>query len=328
MVAIEIDGWGLIGSIPPTLGQLSQLQVLQLDYHELTGPIPPAVGQLSHLQTLDLGGNELTGPIPSALGRLGHLQTLDLGGNELTGPIPPALGQFGQLLVLDLSDNELTGPIPPVLGQLGQLEWLGLSRNRLTGSIPSSLDQLGRLQKLDLTDNLLTGFFPPELEPLAPFGTLSVVGAYTNQAEHWEGQYQVLRQGRRVTVTLSTRRSPVWHGAREHLQPLLRLPHGFQPVLSVTWTVAAQPVTAQGQPRLTAPVVTVILEVRSDGTVYHVDAPTLEGAGYVEYHTAVTWITDELDPAYGGGFHAGGGCGDLPPGASKGHAPRLTNGCP
>ena len=246
-----------------------------------------------------LGGNELTGAIPPTLGQLGHLQGLDLSHNRLTGAIPSALGQLGQLERLYLGGNELTGAIPPALGQLGHLITLDLSHNRLTGAIPPALGQLGHLETLELTGNLLTGVIPPALKSPAPFGTLLVAGAYTNQAEHWEGHYHVLRQGRQVTVTLNTRRSPVWHGAREHLQPLVRLPDGFQPVLPVTWTVTARSVTAQGQPRPTAPAVTVILEVRSDGTVYHVDAPTLDGAGYVEYHTTITWITDELDSAHG-----------------------------
>ena len=45
-----------------------------------------------------------------------------------------------------------------------------------------------------------------------------------------------------------------------------------------------------------APAVTIILEARPDGTVHHLDAPTLDGAGYAGYRTAITWMTEERDP--------------------------------
>ena len=46
--------------------------------NELTGPIPPELGNLSNLQSLQLGGNHLTGPIPRELGNLSNLRELGL----------------------------------------------------------------------------------------------------------------------------------------------------------------------------------------------------------------------------------------------------------
>ena len=132
-----------------------------------------------------------------------------------------------------------------------------------------------------------------------------VGGAYTSQADHWAGRYRVLRQGRQVTATLAVHRSPVGHGAP--LQPLFRLPEGYRPVLPVTWATTARPVTAQGRPRAEAPVVTVLLEARPDGTVHHVDAPTLDGTGYVGYHTVMVWTTDEAALLMAGTFATGEG---------------------
>ena len=311
---LDLDRNRLTGSIPPQLGQLAQLQVLDLSYNELTGTIPPQLGQLGHLQSLNLGHNQLTGSVPSQLGRLGHLQKLDLSYNQLTGAIPPPLGQLGHLQVLNLGRNQLTGSMPSRLGRLCRLEWLRLGYNQLTGAIPPQLGQLGHLRELDLSHNLLTGSIPSSLDsllhvrelnftgnrltdttpPVPARGNLPVAGVYTDQAAHWGGQYRVLRQGRQVTATLAVHRSRVGHGAPP--QPLFRLPEGYRPPWPMTWTTAAWPMTARGRPLPEAPAVTVILEARPDGTVHHLDAPTLDRAGYAGYRTAITWIAEGTIP--------------------------------
>ena len=323
--ALDLGYNRLTGPIPPDLGRLSQLEWLSLYHNRLMGPIPPELGQLRNLQSLDLRYNWLTGPIPPDLDRLGQLQVLDLRYNQLTCAVPSELGQLGQLEWLGLSGNRLTGSIPPELGQLGQLVWLGLDRNRLTGVIPPELGQLSQLQSLDLDYNRLTGPILPELarfrldlnqfqdaippEPGQPhqLGIPAAAGAYTNQAEHWEGQYRVRRRGQQVTVTLAVHRSPVGHDAPR--QPLFRLPEGYRPVLPVTWATVARPVTAQGRPLPEAPAVTVLLEARPDGTVHLEDAPTLDGAGYVGYHTAMAWMTDDTVLLLAGDFTTAAGTG-------------------
>ena len=284
----------------------------------LLGSIPPELGQLDHLQVLDLRHNQLTGSIPSELGQLGQLRILNLSFNRLTGVIPPELGQLGHLQRLELDRNRLTGPIPSELGQLGQLGWLRLDHNRLTCTIPPELEQLDRLRELDLSHNLLNNLMTGRVPVLLPHhlyageldatgnrltftmpriperGTPPVAGIYTDQAAHWGGQYRVRREGRQVTATLAVHRAPVGHGAPP--QPLFRLPEGYRPPWPMTWTTAARPVTARGRPLPEAPAVTVILEARPDGTVHHLGAPTLDGAGYAGYRTAITWMTEERDP--------------------------------
>lgn len=154
---------GLKGTIPPSLGELSGLSVLDLSGNELAGPIPPALFGLSRLTRLDLLGNEFDGSIPEGIAGLSHLRHLRLARNRLTGAIPPQLGELTRLESLDLRDNHLTGPIPPQLGNLGRISWLDLSRNQLSGAIPPELGNPASLVRLDLRDNRLTGAIPPEL---------------------------------------------------------------------------------------------------------------------------------------------------------------------
>ena len=132
--------------------------------NELTGAIPAELGNLANLQRLDLSCNELTDAIPAELGNLANLQELYLGGNELTGAIPAELGNLANLQrVGPRAATELTGAIPAELGNLANLEELYLSGNQLTGAIPAELGNLANLERLYLSGNQLTGCIPVAL---------------------------------------------------------------------------------------------------------------------------------------------------------------------
>ncbi len=127
-----------------------RVTMLGLSRNALSGPIPTELGNLANLQSLDLGDNELSGPIPTELGNLANLQDLYLLRNELSGPIPTELGNLANLDQLSLSRNALSGPIPTELGNLANLQDLDLSRNELSGPIPTELGNLTNLRYLSL----------------------------------------------------------------------------------------------------------------------------------------------------------------------------------
>ena len=168
----EYPGNGLLGPIPPELGNLTNLEQLNLFNNSLTGPIPPELGRLARLRNLFLGGNRLQGTIPLELGNLAALAYLSLDGNHLTGRIPPELGRLSKLTYLRLDLNRLEGTIPPELGDLTKLTRLELDQNELEGAIPSELGNLSKLRFLSLSFNNLTGPIPPEFGNLATLNYL------------------------------------------------------------------------------------------------------------------------------------------------------------
>ena len=172
---VDFSGNGLTGTIPETLGNLSNLESLSLASNGLTGTIPEALGQLNNLKSLDLASNGLTGTIPEALGQLNNLELLNLSQNELTETIPETLGQLNNLKDLYLRNNELTGTIPEALGQLNNLRSLDLAFNELTGTIPEALGQLDSLEFLYLSWNELTGCIPSALRDV-PHNDLRTLG--------------------------------------------------------------------------------------------------------------------------------------------------------
>ena len=157
----------LSGSIPAELGNLTNLQQLDLGSNQLSGSIPAELGNLTNLQQLGLYYNQLSGTIPSSLGDLTNLQRLELFYNQLSGSIPAELGNLTNLQQLGLFSNQLSGSIPAELGNLTNLRWLELSYNQLSGTIPSSLGNLANLQHLYLSSNQLSGSIPSSLGNLA-----------------------------------------------------------------------------------------------------------------------------------------------------------------
>lgn len=85
---------------------------LSLGDNNFTGVIPPAIGQLKMLDVLNLSSNSLTGEIPQEICNLTNLQILDLSNNQLTGVIPSALSDLHFLSWFNVSDNRLEGPVP------------------------------------------------------------------------------------------------------------------------------------------------------------------------------------------------------------------------
>ncbi len=170
------NGNKLSGTLPPSLGNLSNLQDLYLGTNQLTGPIPTQIGSLMSLQSLVLGGcsplpcnflpgttNQLSGNIPTQLGNLTSLRHLDLSGNQLTGSIPTQIGSATSLQDLYLGFNHLSGGIPTQIGNLTSLHYLGLSSNQLSGGIPTQIGNLSSLRYLDLSRNQVTGSIPTQI---------------------------------------------------------------------------------------------------------------------------------------------------------------------
>ena len=173
VTSLDLQENGLLGPIPPALGDLSALELLDLSGNGLTGPIPPELGRLSGLERLYLHGNRLTGSIPVELGDLANLEHLRLARNgDLAGPIPAEFGRLSKLTSIWLDRTSVSGPIPTELGNLSSLWSLWITNNDLSGPIPPELGRLSRLGRLALEGNRLTGTIPPELGDLVNLTTL------------------------------------------------------------------------------------------------------------------------------------------------------------
>ncbi|CAN1836896.1 Probable LRR receptor-like serine/threonine-protein kinase At3g47570 [Linum perenne] len=128
----------LSGVIPPQLWSLTSLSIiLALSDNRFTGALPVEVGNLKNLEYLDLSYNMLSDRIPSSLGSCIRLEYLYLRGNHLQGIIPSSLSALRGIQWLDLSSNNLSGQIPKFLESMNITSLLNLSHNNFDGEVPT-----------------------------------------------------------------------------------------------------------------------------------------------------------------------------------------------
>ncbi|KAL2334543.1 hypothetical protein Fmac_015756 [Flemingia macrophylla] len=76
VIKVDLGNATLSGQLVPQLGQLKNLQYLELYSNNISGPIPNDLGNLNNLVSLDLYLNRFSGPIPESLGKLSKLRFL------------------------------------------------------------------------------------------------------------------------------------------------------------------------------------------------------------------------------------------------------------
>lgn len=186
VTALIPSNMNLMGSIPPQIGNLNLLRLIELRNNTFQGSILQQIGRLFPLMFL-LGSNSLSGQIPTNLSNCSNLRLLYLSNNLLMGTIPQELGtslrlmyylvfsnnsltrelkylsNYSSLQRIDLSLNELSGEIPRDIGNLFRLIYFLLDGNRFIGEIPRSIYDCSDLFTLTLSHNELSGEIPPSI---------------------------------------------------------------------------------------------------------------------------------------------------------------------
>jgi hypothetical protein len=157
------DGWGSNTHYCEWQGIVcvnNRVAIIRLGNNNLVGTIPGNIGDLDQLQSVNMALNDLQGTIPTAFWFPRHLEDINLSQNKnLQGPLPYQLVAAHPTLSLDLSGCNIQGTIPPSLMHDFNYELLNLSSNALTGTLTATAPNRS-IRSLDLSYNQLTGSIP------------------------------------------------------------------------------------------------------------------------------------------------------------------------
>lgn len=161
---LDIVGFNLSTSLPSTIAQLTAITSLSIRctpdedrsyavcLYGLTGSIPLEIFNMTQLLDLRLGQNSLTGPIPTLLGRMTRLTLFEVSYNNLRGKLSCALTiLFGLML------HHTVGTLPTEIGMLTGLLQSRLRNNLFSGTIPSEIGELAACERWGSTTNQLEG---------------------------------------------------------------------------------------------------------------------------------------------------------------------------
>lgn len=162
VVSLTLQYNNMVGTLPGSLGNLSQLEMIYLTGNSLSGSLPAEIANLTSLIVLDVGENDLSGSIPASIGNLTNLTVLNLGRNNFSGALPSQLGNLVNLVTLQISHEFPNSGPPPFV---------------FTGSLPAGLSNMTQLDILEISNNQFSGTMPV-LSPDAPLRMLFAQNAF------------------------------------------------------------------------------------------------------------------------------------------------------
>ncbi|XP_065630107.1 receptor-like protein EIX1 isoform X2 [Quercus suber] len=183
---LRLDGNQIMGSLPDDLTTFLSLGELSLFRNHLNGTIPVSLGKLSNLEFLYLGDNPLKGVISEAhFSNLTQLKYLDLSNTKLVfnfssdwsppfqldtimmkscqlGPrFPKWLQTQKNFHRLDISNSSISDTLSNSNWIFSsQVLLMNLSHNQLSGHVPNLLRDFSLFPILDLSSNKLEGEIP------------------------------------------------------------------------------------------------------------------------------------------------------------------------
>ncbi|TYJ48348.1 hypothetical protein E1A91_A01G055700v1 [Gossypium mustelinum] len=212
-----ISNNNLTGKIPPSICNLTSLDVLDMSRNYLGGVIPACLGNFSHeILNINLQMNKFRGKIPDFCVDDNALMNLALNDNQLEGLLPRSLSNCTSLKFLNLANNKLSDTFPHWLGVLPDLQVLILRFNNFQGPLSISSDtkpSFSSLQIADLSQNKFTGLLPTTFFQNLDALKHAISKHKSMFQEAWEnlGLYQhlALDYYGQISVNVTTKRSDI-----------------------------------------------------------------------------------------------------------------------
>ncbi|XP_039001521.1 receptor like protein 22-like [Hibiscus syriacus] len=169
LVTLDLGFNLLQGSLP---APPPSLQEFLISKNKLSGEIPPSICNLTSLDILDLSSNYLGGIIPACLGNFSQgISTINLQMNNFRSRFPDfCLSVLPDLQVLILRSNRFHGGLHNSKATSGflSLQVIDLSQNKFTGPLPTTFfPSLRAMQVVDSRQTIKCGRATPDVMCIA-----------------------------------------------------------------------------------------------------------------------------------------------------------------
>ena len=168
---------GRVNSFPDQIIELVNLKELYCEHSCRIESLPPSLGQLKNLEKLTLKLERIVG-LPEELGNLVNLKELSLILCCKIEVLPPSIGRLKKLEIIFLENMWMLRKLPEEIGGLLNLKKLTLGQDHVVESLRGSIGKLKKLEKVDLT--LKKSFELPE-----EFGELTNLRELTLKSESY-----------------------------------------------------------------------------------------------------------------------------------------------
>ncbi|XP_058194929.1 probable LRR receptor-like serine/threonine-protein kinase At1g74360 isoform X2 [Rhododendron vialii] len=118
---VQLSSNQLSGEVPPDIGKMLKVSMLNLGINGFYGDLPPEIGQMP-LAALNISQNKFSGEIPREIGNIKCLRDLDLSNNNFSGDFPTELNNLNELSKFNVSFNPYITGVIPATGQLATFE--------------------------------------------------------------------------------------------------------------------------------------------------------------------------------------------------------------
>jgi len=154
---ISLGQSGIYGTIPETIGNITNLTTLALNTNNLSGTLPQSISKLSLVLFYTFDNPLLGGDVEHIFENMKNLTYLLIKNCNYTSRLPI----FGSSRVVDLelSNNNFYGDIPDNWRNLTLITYLILKNNKISGGLEHILN-LHNLNYLDISSNNFSGQVP------------------------------------------------------------------------------------------------------------------------------------------------------------------------
>ena len=136
-----------------TLRADGRVEELILSSNSLNGSVPSSIGDLTELINLRLNGNSLFNTLPISIGNLTKLEVFWIANNNMIGSIPASIGNLVNLQSLFIDNNQFSGTLPTEMENLVSLMTLFMDNNQIEGEVPFGMTLLPAFRRFEFFNN-------------------------------------------------------------------------------------------------------------------------------------------------------------------------------